>query len=113
MKFVVEKLKESLLAFETLGEGALAWFDRIFPLETRGDKISHWNHVALPYLIAAVVLTTVVCCCSCCCGYYRGRVRGGRKLKRMNASGRNYRTRGDMFERDPRGYLRNVRAHPE
>ncbi|KAL6529284.1 hypothetical protein OROGR_014907 [Orobanche gracilis] len=113
MKFVAEKLKECLLAFETLGEGPLAWFDRIFPPETRGDKISHWNHVALPYLITAVVLTTVICFCRCCCGYYRGRGSGGRRLRRMNDSGRNYRSRRDKFERDPRGYLRNIRAHPE
>lgn len=112
MKFVVEKLKEALLSVENFGAEALAWFDNIFPPETRGDKISHWFHVALPFLIAAVVLTVVVCFCRCC---YRCCCRGGGgggRMRTMKAPGRNVRMSRNVFESDPRGYFENLRAHP-
>ncbi|PIN16097.1 hypothetical protein CDL12_11253 [Handroanthus impetiginosus] len=110
MKSVVEKLKEALLAVENWGADALAWFDGVFPPDTRGEKIKHWFHVALPYLIAAVVLMVVVlfcdCCCRCCCG------RGSGRAKMMKAPGRNTRMRRSVFEADPRGYFQNLRSHP-
>ncbi|KAL6545280.1 hypothetical protein OROGR_009154 [Orobanche gracilis] len=110
MKCVVEKLKEFLQALENSGGEVLAWFDKVFPPETRGDKIHHWIHVAVPYLIVAVVLTAVVCFCRCCCGCCRGR--GGGKVKMMKAPGRSCRIRRDVFESDPKGYFWNLRAHP-
>ncbi|KAK4430109.1 hypothetical protein Salat_1311600 [Sesamum alatum] len=110
MKFVVEKLKEALLILENLGGEALAWLDRVFPPETRGDKIHHWLHVALPYLIATVVLAVVVWFCRCCRGCCLGR-RGGR-VRMMKAPGREYRMGRDVFESDPKGYFYNLRAHP-
>ncbi|KAL3621561.1 hypothetical protein CASFOL_036473 [Castilleja foliolosa] len=105
MKFVLEKLKEFLHAVENLSGEALAWFDNIFPPETRASKISHWIHVASPYLITAAVLTALVCCCHCCCC-------GGRRARTMKAPGRNRRMRRDVFESDPKGYFRNLRAYP-
>ncbi|GFP95316.1 hypothetical protein PHJA_001675900 [Phtheirospermum japonicum] len=114
LKLVVEKLKEFLLALENLGGEALAWFDNIFPPETRASKISHWIHVALPYLITAVVLTALVCCCRCCCG--GGRVRtmkapgGGGKGKMMKAPGRDYKMPRRDFESNPKGYFSDLRG---
>ncbi|KAH6798679.1 hypothetical protein C2S51_035163 [Perilla frutescens var. frutescens] len=110
MKLVVEKLKEALLAVENWGAEALGWFDDVFPPETRGDTVSHWFHVALPWIIAAVVLTVVIClcrcCCKCCCGG------GGGRVRMMKAPGRNCRMPRSAFESNPRGYFRNLRAHP-
>lgn len=108
MNFVVEKLKEALLAVENFGGEAVAWFDKVVPPETRGDKINHWFHVALPFLIAAVVLTVVICFCRCC---YKCCCRG-RRVRTMKAPGRNCRMPRGVFESDPKGYFRNLRAHP-
>ncbi|KAL6560188.1 hypothetical protein OROHE_006195 [Orobanche hederae] len=110
MKCVVEKLKEFPLALEISGGEVLAWFDKVFPQETRSDKIHHRIHVVVPYLIVAVVLMVFVCfcryCCSCCCGCSGGRV------KMMKAPKRNCRMHRDMFESDPKGYLGNLNPHP-
>ncbi|KAK4410424.1 hypothetical protein Sango_0115400 [Sesamum angolense] len=110
MMMVVEKLKAALLALENLGSEALAWVDRVFPPETRGDKIHHCLHVALPYLIAAVVLAVVVCFCRCCCGCCQGR--SGGRVRMMKAPGRDCRMPRHVFESDPKGYFNNLRAHP-
>ncbi|PIN11048.1 hypothetical protein CDL12_16357 [Handroanthus impetiginosus] len=106
IRSVREKLKEALLAMENWGAEALAWFDGVFPPETRGEKIKQWFHVAQPYLIAAVVLTMVVYFCRCCGG------RGGGGVKMMKAPGRNRRMPRRDFEIDPKGYFQKLRSHP-
>ncbi|KAG8366484.1 hypothetical protein BUALT_Bualt17G0084800 [Buddleja alternifolia] len=139
MKFVVEKLKQALLAVENFGGEAMAWFgnvfpqallavenfggeamawfDKVFPPETRGEKINHWFHVALPFLIAAAVLTVVFyfCryCCRCCCGSFS---HGGFLLLPMLQSVLPWIMGEDdespREEHHPRGYFQNLRAHP-
>ncbi|KAL1551160.1 hypothetical protein AAHA92_19038 [Salvia divinorum] len=110
MQFVVEKLKEALLAVENFGGEALAWFDGVFPPGTRADTVSHWFRVALPWIIAAVALTVLFyfcrCCCRCCCGG------GGRRVRMMKAPGRNCTMPRNDFESNPRRYFRNLRASP-
>ncbi|KAL9149115.1 hypothetical protein ABFS82_12G089700 [Erythranthe guttata] len=116
MKYVVEKLKEALLWLENFAGEAVSWFDGVFPPETRTDKITHWFHLAQPYLAAAVVLTVVVCfcrcCCNCCCRRGRGGGGGGGMVKMMKAPGRNVRMARGVFESNPRGYFRTLRANP-
>ncbi|KAG8366481.1 hypothetical protein BUALT_Bualt17G0084500 [Buddleja alternifolia] len=110
MKYVVEKLKQALLAVENFGGEAMAWFDKVFPPETRGGKINHWFHVALPFLIAAAVLTVVFCfcrcCCRCCCGGRGGRVR---MMRAPGTGGSRWMPRS-VFESDPRGYFQSLRG---
>ncbi|KAL2457795.1 Uncharacterized protein Adt_46231 [Abeliophyllum distichum] len=110
MNFIIEKLKELLLAMENFGGHVLAWFDKVFPPDTRGDKIHHWIHVATPFLIAAAALIVFICFCRCCCGCCKGG-RGGR-VKMMKAPGRNYRMPRNVFESDPKGYFHNLRTYP-
>lgn len=106
-----EKLQELLLALENFGNYLLNSFDKLFPPETREDKIRHWLHVATPYLIVAVIVVTVFflcrCCCPCCCC-------GGRRssIKMMKAPGRDYRMPRHKFESNPRGYFRDLRGKP-
>lgn len=111
MQFVVEKLKQALLAVEGFAGDALGWFDGAFPPETRGETVSRWFHAALPWIIGAVVLTVVFCfcrcCCRCCCGGGGGG--GGRMMK---APGRNCTMPRSVFEGNPRGYFRDLRASP-
>ncbi|KAG8366482.1 hypothetical protein BUALT_Bualt17G0084600 [Buddleja alternifolia] len=121
MKYVVEKLKEALLAVENFGGEAMAWF-------------GHWFHVALPFLIAAAVLTVVVCFCRCCGGmvltvvfnFCRCFCRGFLKVvsyfcsccrrcccgtvRMMKAPGRNIMMPRNVFVSDPRGYFQALRG---
>ncbi|CAI9756147.1 unnamed protein product [Fraxinus pennsylvanica] len=111
MNFIVGKLKEFLLAMENFGGEVVDWFDKVFPPETRGDKIHHWLHVAIPFLIMAVALILFIWICRCCCRWCcSGRGSGGGKM--MKAPGRNFRMQRSVFENDPKGYFWNLRAHP-
>ncbi|OIT36865.1 hypothetical protein A4A49_36404 [Nicotiana attenuata] len=109
-KYVVDKLKEVLLLLDNLGGQFLGWLDKVLPPETRKDKINHWFHVALPFLIASVIFAFITYCCYCCC--CRRRRGGGRWGKTMKAPGRNCRMPRNTFESDPRSYFRNLRAYP-
>ncbi|CDP00466.1 unnamed protein product [Coffea canephora] len=107
-KFVVEKLKELWQAMENLWGQFLEWFDKIFPPETRGEKLHHWLQIALPIAIAGVVLSLLLYCCyKCCC-----KCGGGRRVKMMKAPGRNCTMARPAFEANPKSYFRNLRAHP-
>ncbi|CAI9756148.1 unnamed protein product [Fraxinus pennsylvanica] len=112
MNFTVEKSKELRLAMENFGGEVVDWFDKVFPPETRGDKIHHWLHVATSFLIMAVASILFICifryCCRCCMGRGFGRV----CVKMMKAPGRNFRMPRSVFESDPKGYFCNLRANP-
>ncbi|KAL3631261.1 hypothetical protein CASFOL_024245 [Castilleja foliolosa] len=96
VNFVLEKLKQVLLAFQNVffwfnnvslpdswrdnishwltavsnsGRDALAWLDRVFPPGTRVQKIKLWLNLALPYLIAAVVLAVAIWVCLNLCAF--------------------------------------------
>uniref|UniRef100_A0A5B6YTR4 Transmembrane protein n=1 Tax=Davidia involucrata TaxID=16924 RepID=A0A5B6YTR4_DAVIN len=105
MNFVMEKLKELLLVLENFGGFLLGWLDKVFPPETRGEKVNHWLHVAAPFIISGVVLLMCICCCRCCC-------RGGRAVKMMKAPGRGYRMPRAPFESNPGSYFRSLRGRP-
>ncbi|PIN11052.1 hypothetical protein CDL12_16361 [Handroanthus impetiginosus] len=105
-KSVGEKLKEALFAVENWGAEALAWFDSVFPPDTRVEKIKHWFHVAQPYLIAGGALTIFVYFCRCCCGRW-----GGGMVKMTKSPGRNRRMPRRDFEINPRGYFQRLRSH--
>lgn len=107
MNFILQKLKEALLAVENFGGNVLTWFDKIFPPETRSGKIHHWIHVALPFVALTVALMVLFCLCRCICG----RRSGGRM---MRAPGKpSFRIPRGAFEADPKGYFRNLRGHPD
>ena len=86
--------------------------DELLPPETRSETLREWLHVAvtvaLPAALGAFVLLCIArccwrCCCSCC------RARGGRRL--MVAPGRRgARMPRGVFESNPRGYFRDLRA---
>ncbi|XP_055815266.1 uncharacterized protein LOC129885077 [Solanum dulcamara] len=104
---VIEKSKELSLLLDNFSGQFLSWFDKVFPPDTRKDKINHRFHAALPFLIAAMVLAIIsTYCCYCCC--FRG---GGRGLM-MKAPGRNCRMPRSTFESDPTSYFRNLRSYP-
>ncbi|CAI9756146.1 unnamed protein product [Fraxinus pennsylvanica] len=110
MNFIVEKLKELRLAMENFGGKVVDWFDKVFPPETRGDKIHHWLRVAIPFIIMAVAPIVFIWifryCCLCRMGLGLGRV------KMMKAPGRNFRMPRSVFESDPKRYFWNLRANP-
>ncbi|CAA0825562.1 Unknown protein [Striga hermonthica] len=88
-----------MLTAKNTGGEAMAWFDEVFPPETRVEKICQWIQVAKPYLIAAVVLWLVFRLFS-----------GGGGGKTMKAPGRNYRMRRSTFESNPKGYFSDLRG---
>ncbi|KAK4380433.1 hypothetical protein RND71_002295 [Anisodus tanguticus] len=106
--YVVDKLKELLLLLDNFGAQFLEWFDKVFPPDTRKDKINHWYHVALPFLITTLVFVVVSYCCYCCCC----RCRGGGRIRMMKAPGRNCRMPRSTFESNPSSYFRNLRSYP-
>ncbi|KAJ8574352.1 hypothetical protein K7X08_026157 [Anisodus acutangulus] len=106
--YVVDKLKELLLLLDNFGAQFLEWSDKVFPPDTRKDKINHWYHVALPFLITTLVFVVVSYCCYCCCC----RRRGGGRIRMMKAPGRNCRMPRSTFESNPRSYFRNLRSYP-
>ncbi|KAL3501526.1 hypothetical protein ACH5RR_035975 [Cinchona calisaya] len=112
LNLIGEKFKELWMAIENFWGQFLGWFDKVFPPETRADKLHQWLHIALIILIvvaAVVVLFSCVyyCCKWCCCG--GGRRRG---VRMMRAPGRNCWMPRQDFESDPRSYFSNLRAHP-
>lgn len=109
-KYVIEKLKEVFLLLNNFSGQFLHWFDKVFPPETRKNKINHWFHVALPFLIATLVFALISYCCYCCC--CRGRGRGRGRGRTMKAPGRNCRMPRSTFESNPRDYFQNLRAYP-
>lgn len=109
MKFVMEKMKEVWIAMGEFWGQLIDWFEKVFPAETRGEKVHHWLAVALPFMIAGAVLITLCCCCyKCCCSSCRGRGR----VRTMKAPGRNCRMPRSAFESNPRSYFQNLRAYP-
>ena len=103
MKFVVEKLKELLVLLENFGGYLVDEVDKVFPPDSRGEKLRHWIQVGAPFLILGLVLVVFYyCCCGCC--------RGRRGVKMMKAPGRDYRMARPPFESNPRGYFRSLRA---
>lgn len=100
--YVVEKFKEVVVMAGNLWGEMVGWIDKVFPPETRGEKLHHWIHVAAPFLIAGLVLVLCICCCRCCCC--------GRSVKMMKAPGRNFRMPRHVFEGNPRSYFQNLRS---
>nr|CAB3458561.1 unnamed protein product [Digitaria exilis] len=85
--------------------------DELFPPETRSETLRQWLHVAvtvvLPAALGALVLLCVArCCWRCCCGRARG---GGRRMMAAPGRGGARMPRG-VFESNPRGYFRDLRA---
>ncbi|CAI9096423.1 OLC1v1032570C1 [Oldenlandia corymbosa var. corymbosa] len=110
VKMVLEKLKEAWVAMENLWGQLLGWMDKVFPPETRSEKIRHWVHLGVPILMGLVLVYLFYRCCKCCCGS-RPR-RGGGYNKMMKAPGRNCRMPRNVFESNPKAYFRNLRAYP-
>uniref|UniRef100_A0A0V0GUD1 Putative ovule protein n=1 Tax=Solanum chacoense TaxID=4108 RepID=A0A0V0GUD1_SOLCH len=106
--YAIEKLKELFLLLNNFSGQFLSWFDKVFPPDTRKDKINHWFHVALPFLIVTMFFAVISYCCYCCCCRGGGRGRG----RMMKAPGRNCRMQRSTFESNPRGYFRNLRSYP-
>ncbi|KAL7604738.1 hypothetical protein Lser_V15G15394 [Lactuca serriola] len=71
------------------------------------EQIYEWLYAAAPYLIVAAIFWIIgVCCCRCLCGRRRS-------AGRMNAPGRRpTRLPRAAFERNPRGYFRDLRGRP-
>ncbi|MCD9641077.1 hypothetical protein HAX54_026911 [Datura stramonium] len=109
--YVVEKLKELLLLLDNFFGQFLGWFDKVFPPDTRKEKINHWFHVALPFLIVALIFAIVSYCCC------RGRRDDDddhvyEEIRMMKAPGRNCTMSRSTFESDPKFYFQNLRSYP-
>ncbi|KAK9276468.1 hypothetical protein L1049_006001 [Liquidambar formosana] len=102
MNYVGVKLKELLLILENFGGYLIDELDKVFPPETRGDKLRHWLRVSAPFVIAAAALLALFLCCRCCC--CKGRTR------MMKAPGRDCQIPRHVFERDPKGYFRGLHS---
>ncbi|WOH07953.1 hypothetical protein DCAR_0727388 [Daucus carota subsp. sativus] len=115
--YVFEKLKEVVVFLQYWWEEVIHWSDKVFPPDSRADTLSHWVHVATPFLItgldrdrdrrlalSGLVILMLICCVKrCCCG-------GGRAVRMMKAPGRNIRMPRNVFERNPAGYFQNLRS---
>lgn len=96
---LVEKLKEILVMLENSGSSLTAWLDKVFPRETRKERILHWIHVSAPYVLPGLFLIVLFWLCS-----------RGKGAKMMKAPGRNFRMPRTVFEADPKGYFRSLHA---
>lgn len=106
VSFVEEKLQDLWLGMEDFWRQFLNWFDKVFPPETRGEKLHQWLAMALPFLITGVAVFTLLWCCyKCCCG-------GGGRVRMMKAPGRNCRMPRHVFEANPKSYFSNLRSNP-
>lgn len=119
---------------KNLCEQLVNWVDKVFPPETRVERINHWFHVALPYLIIALFLALFIYCCvyhglllnvmellktACgglfnimkdlftCCWRSQEPV-----VKMMIAPGRGIMIARSIFENNPAAYFSNLRANP-
>ena len=102
--YVFEKLKEVVVFLQYWWEAVIHWSDKVFPPDSRADTLSHWVHVATPFLITGLVILVLICCVKCCC------CGGGRAVRMMKAPGRNIRMPRNVFERNPAGYFQNLRS---
>ncbi|KAL3501529.1 hypothetical protein ACH5RR_035978 [Cinchona calisaya] len=105
LNLIAEKFKELWMAIENFWGQFLGWFDKVFPPETRADKLHHWLHIALIILIVVVLLSCVYYCCKCCCC-------GKGRVKMMKAPGRKCMMPRHIFASNPKSYFSNLRAYP-
>ncbi|CAN6176125.1 unnamed protein product [Urochloa humidicola] len=114
---LVKAKAAELVAYLTTLFAALAEkVDELFPPGTRSETLRQWLHVALtvalPAALGALVLFYLArcfwrCCCGCCCA--RGARGGAGRLMVAPGRGGARMPRG-VFESNPRGYFRDLRA---
>ncbi|KAJ9707721.1 hypothetical protein PVL29_000003 [Vitis rotundifolia] len=86
-----------------MGAESIMKFEKLKELLVLLEKPRHWIQVGAPFLILGLVLVVFY---YCFCGSCRGR----RGAKMMKAPGRDYRMARPLFESNPRGYFRGLRA---
>ncbi|CAK9186223.1 unnamed protein product [Ilex paraguariensis] len=107
MNNVQDKQNQLFLMLENFGLYFIAWLDKVFPPETRGERLHYWLQVAAPFIIAGLILLVCLRCCIRCC---RCCGRGGKvAVKMMKAPGRNFRMPREVFESNPRSYFLQLR----
>ncbi|KAK3127643.1 hypothetical protein QOZ80_7AG0576270 [Eleusine coracana subsp. coracana] len=108
-QLVKKKTAELAAYLATLLAAVARKADEVLPPETRSETLRRWLYVGVTVVLpAALVLFCLArCCCRCCCA-----ARAARRRGMMAAPGRGgARMRRGVFEDDPRGYFRDLRAH--
>ncbi|CAI9096422.1 OLC1v1032569C1 [Oldenlandia corymbosa var. corymbosa] len=99
-----QKLNKVLFwMMEKLGSILMALLGRIFPPETRKERIRYWILVGGPYAAVAVLLIMVLIVFGNCSS------KKGEKM--MKAPGREFRMPRRDFEANPKGYFHGIRGN--